>query len=80
MSLNRYTDYVIRFNQIKLKHFSKIEELLAVPNVKKEWQARRQKMLSKKIDYTQFLIWFIENYPESRKIMQENPDYQWKFK
>lgn len=71
--------YSFQPNQIEA-FFSKIEELLAVPNVKKEWQARRQKMLSKKIDYTQFLIWFIENYPESRKIMQENPDYQWKFK
>ena len=49
-------------------------------DLKKEWQLRRQKMLSEKIDYAQFLTWFIENYPESRKIMKENPDYQWRFK
>lgn len=62
------------------KMFEKIEELLAMPNLKEEWQIRRQKMLSEKIDYTRFLTWFVENYPESRKIMKDNPDYQWRFK
>ena len=60
--------------------FAKIEELLSSPNLKQEWQTRRQKMLSEKIDYAQFLTWFIENYPESRRIMKENPDYQYRFK
>lgn len=57
-----------------------VEDILAMPNQKAEWQARRQKMLSEKIDYAQFLSWFIENYPDSRKIMRENPEYQWRFK
>ena len=39
-----------------------------------------QQLLSKKIDVTAFMVWFIENYPESKKIMKENPDYQYKFK
>ena len=60
--------------------FKKIEEILAMPNLKKEWQSRRQRMLSEKIDYSQFLAWFVENYPESREIMIDNPDYQWSFK
>ena len=60
--------------------FKKIEEILAMPNLKKEWQSRRQRMLSEKIDYSQFLAWFVENYPESREIMIDNPDYQWRFK
>lgn len=60
--------------------FKKIEELLSMPNLKQEWQTRSQKMLSEKIDYTQFLAWFIENYPESQKTMRENPDYQFRFK
>ena len=45
-----------------------------------EFQRRRQKMLSDKIDVTAFLVWFIENYPESAKIMKENPDYQFNFR
>jgi len=57
-----------------------VNELFAIPNLKEEWQTRRQKMLSEKIDYAQFLTWFIENYPESRKTMRDNPDYQFRFK
>lgn len=58
----------------------KLQELLAMPNLKEEWQSRRQKMLADKIDVTAFMVWFIENYPESAKIMKENPDYQYRFK
>lgn len=57
-----------------------VEEILATPNLKEEWEARRQKMLSEKIDYAQFLTWFIEEYPESLKTMKENPDFQFRFK
>lgn len=32
------------------------------------------------INPTFFLVWFIENYPESKRIMKENPDYQYKFR
>lgn len=60
--------------------FQKIEELLSVPNLKEEWRARRQKMLSEKIDYARFLTWFIENYPKSQKIMKDSPEYQFRFK
>lgn len=60
--------------------FAKIEELLALTNLKKEWQRRRQEMLADKIDVTAFQVWFIENYPESARIMKENPDYQYRFK
>ena len=60
--------------------FQKIDELLAMPNLKQEWQTRRQKMLSEKIDYSAFLTWFIESYPESGKVMREHPEFQFMFK
>jgi uncharacterized protein len=60
--------------------FSKIKELLDMPNLKQEWQLRRAIMLEDKIDVTQFFVWFVENYPESSKIMKGNPDYQFNFK
>ena len=60
--------------------FKKIDEILALPNLKEEWQTRRHRMLTEKIDYSRFLTWFVENYPESGKIMKDNPDYQWSFK
>ena len=33
----------------------------------------------KTIDPTSFLVWFVENYPQSKTIMKETPDYQNKF-
>ena len=62
------------------KSLQKALELLNTPNLKQEWQKRRKKMLSDKIDVTAFMVWFVENYPESAKIMKENPDYQYRFK
>ena len=60
--------------------FASIQRWLDMPDRKEVCAQRRQKMLSEKIDYAKFLTWFIENYPESRRIMQENPDYQWRFR
>lgn len=62
------------------KMLNVVRELLAMPDRWEMWQDRRQKMLREKIDYAQFLTWFLENYPESRMIMKENPDYQIRFK
>lgn len=62
------------------KLFAKLDELLALPDLKEVFQQRRQKMLADKIDVTAFFTWFIENYPESAKIMRSNPDYQYRFK
>ncbi len=55
-------------------------EILNTKNLKEEWLAKRDKMLEDKIDVTAFLVWFIENYPASVKVMKENPDYQYKFR
>jgi predicted glycosyltransferase len=55
-------------------------EILKTEGLKEEWLAKRDKMLEDKIDVTAFLVWFIENYPTSAKVMKENPDYQYNFK
>ena len=47
------------------KLYAKVEELLAMPNLRETFQERRAKMLSEKIDVTSFLTWFIEHYPQS---------------
>ena len=60
--------------------FDKINELVALPDLKGEWQQRRQKMLAEKIDYTRFLVWFVENYPESRKTLMTQPGIQLDFR
>jgi N-acetyl sugar amidotransferase len=70
-----------------LSHFSssngvieKVEELLSFPNLKEICQTRKQNLITGKIDPTAFLVWFVENYPESLGIMKKDPDYQLRFK
>lgn len=60
--------------------YRSIATWLNTPNRKEICAGRRQKMLSEKIDYAQFLTWFVENYPQSAQTMKENPDYQYRFK
>jgi predicted glycosyltransferase len=71
--------YGIKTNEVE-KLYKTVSDLISMPDRSKVFALRRQKMLSEKIDYAQFLSWFIENYPESAKIMRENPDYQYKFR
>lgn len=56
------------------------ERLLGMSDVRAEFQNRQRKMLDEKIDVTAFMTWFIENYPQSRQIMSEDPNYQFNFK
>lgn len=58
----------------------KAVELLKSPDIKKRWRGKREKMISEKIDVTAFMVWFVENYPESVRIMKKDPDYQLRFK
>lgn len=59
--------------------YAKVRELLSTQDLRVVFQLRRQKLLSEKIDVTAFLAWFIGNYPESRRTMEDDPDYQFKF-
>lgn len=47
------------------KAIEKALELVQQPNLKQEYQRRREKLLADKIDFTAFLVSFFENYPES---------------
>lgn len=60
--------------------FEKALQLLQTLDLRQEYQKRKEKMLSEKIDVTAFMVWFIENYPKSISVMKANPDYQYKFK
>lgn len=64
----------------QLKAIEKGVELLKSEGLKNEWLVKRNKMLAEKIDVTSFMVWFIENYPKSKRIMQGNPDYQYIFR
>jgi len=51
----------------QLNALNKSIEIISQPDIKNEYRERAQKMLQDKIDVTSFLVWFIENYPESVK-------------
>ncbi len=62
------------------KMLEKLKELLSMPNLKEEWQKRRERMLKDKIDVTAFWTWFVGNYPESVAEIQDNPVFWERFK
>lgn len=66
---------VIKFRNSK-GVIKKIQELINDKVLKEKCQFAKGKMLSEKIDVTAFLVWFIENYPDSFDKMKKYPDYQ----
>ncbi len=59
---------------------SETKRLLSMPDLISTFKSKRLKMLQDKIDVSAFLTWFLENYPESKHTMQQDPDYQYNFK
>lgn len=62
------------------KFLLKIEEILKTNYVKKIWRSKLEKFYQEKIDVTAFIVWFIENYPNSVRIIEENQNYQYNFR
>jgi predicted glycosyltransferase len=76
-------DLVYNFSDEKTMEkeaFDKALELLENNNLRKDGKRKREKLLKDKIDVTAFMVWFIENYPESFKEMKENPWVQERFR
>lgn len=71
------------FNTDEASQTASIEkavELIKNNKLKEETKRKQQAFLETKIDPVAFLVWFVENYPESRRIMNQQPDYQYRFK
>lgn len=62
------------------KMYAKLEEVISKENFKKEFQQKRENMLSDKIDLSKFMIWLFENYPNSISEYQNNPSIQYRFR
>ena len=56
-----------------------VSKLMVNSNIKKIHQERRIKMLDEKIDVASFMVWFIENYPNSKEMVKKNPKLQNRF-
>lgn len=83
-----YTDYLEKYNLVynyteSLKDqensIAKAVEILSSDN-KNYWRNNAEKLNSDCIDVGAFMTWFIENYPQSKRVMQEQPDYQHRFR
>ncbi len=62
----------------QLKAIDKACELLLKQNIDRD--ARRKKIAESKINVTEFLVWFVENYPGSKMVMKKDPQYQLNFR
>jgi len=62
------------------KMYVKLEKVISKKDFKKEFQQKRESMLSDKIDLSKFMIWLFENYPNSISEYQNNPGIQYRFR
>lgn len=58
----------------------KIEHLLSINKLRENSYQNAQEYIKQTINLTDFMVWFIENYPQSFGVMKKNPDYQNNFK
>lgn len=58
----------------------KIRMVLELNDAKSIWNQKSARIFEEKINVTEFLVWLVENYPESIQILKNNPDYPDKFK
>ncbi|KAF5412880.1 MAG: hypothetical protein C5S38_07680 [Candidatus Methanophagaceae archaeon] len=60
-----------------VKALNKAVELLKTDNPKKDWQIKREKLLNEKIDVTNFMVGFIEDYPRSfQELIQSQKNHE----
>ncbi len=50
----------------------KAVELIQKPDLKEEWNKKRETLLKDKINVTEFMVWFIENFPRSLEKIKDN--------
>lgn len=68
---NKY-DLIYSFREPE-QAIQKAVQLIRQPDLKEQWAVKRQRLLADKIDVTQFMVDFIENYPGSfRKYKEAN--------
>ncbi len=77
MELRQKYDLLYCYDDQK-EALQKAMELMKTPGVKEAWMKKRDIMLADKIDVTAFMVWFVENYPESIDILKNDPQLQYK--
>jgi predicted glycosyltransferase len=72
-------DFGISYTEYEMA-IRKGKEILKDIAVKEKQGLIREKILRDNIDPTSFMVWFIENYPVSQRVMKTNPEYQLNFR
>jgi len=57
-----------------------VDAMLATKALKQIYRDRKEKMIADKINVSEFMVWFIEHFPESIKTIRRNPSVQEKFR
>lgn len=78
-------EYISKFGNLfyfddENQAIEKIEHLLNTANLREISIQNAQEYIKQTINLTDFMVWFIENFPQSFQIMKNNPDYQFNFK
>jgi uncharacterized protein len=58
----------------------RVQMMLDDAELKANCQRSLQRLLAEKINVTAFMVWFVENYPDSAKIVSNDNSYQYRFK
>ena len=56
------------------------KDLTEQSDIKEQWKQKRDRLLQDKIDANLFWKWLIEDYPNSKNILKDNPDHQFNFR
>ena len=77
---NKY-DLCYSFQPAEFKQLiERLDNLLKRKDLKLEWQQKCTRIFSDKINVSKFLVWIIEHYPESIRILKSDPEYQYRFR
>lgn len=77
---NKY-QLIYNFSESEKDQLASIEKAIEIlKEPKSVWEERRKKLLSEKINVTEFLVWFVENFPQSKTEMKNNPTHDLNFK
>ncbi|MFZ6033686.1 MAG: DUF354 domain-containing protein [Melioribacter sp.] len=74
----KYGLIINKFNENEITNIAK--SILSDKSIKEKYNKYKSMLYEEKIDVTTFMEWFVENYPESFKILKKNPNYQYNFK
>ena len=67
-------------NESQIESVNKGVQLLQEQDLKVKGRKKRERLLADNIDVTSYMIWFVENYPDSVSTAKENPEILKRFK